>query len=223
MIASNSTDGTTIDARDQDLLNGVLDALVLEPGSYSGKRAEIILLKLQELHEKSKDIAPPTFSTFKKVLDCWSNSAEEGAPQRAEDIIALSEQLYNAGDMDMKPSLEAYMAVILAWSRSYSPEAPERIKKHIVEMRRRRSDGDSGFVLGDQLYAALIRAYAHSGRDDALAMAQAIYDATPRKVRSTVVYNALIEAHGGDSMRAEEVLQSMHHAFSMEGNDLEAP
>jgi hypothetical protein len=223
MIASGCTDESGIHAQDRELLDRVLQALVLEPGSYSGKRAEIILLKMQELHEKAKHIPPPTFATFKKVLDCWSNSLEDGAAQRSEDILLLSEELYNAGDIAMKPTWEGYMAVILAWSRSFSSEAPERIKRHLFEIKRRRSEGDSTFTLNDQLFAALIQAYARSGRGDAMSMAQAIFDATPNEMRSTAVYNALIDAHGGDSLAAEEILQTMQHSFSIEGNDLAKP
>ncbi|KAL3923751.1 MAG: hypothetical protein SGILL_001475 [Bacillariaceae sp.] len=223
MIAPDSSGHESIDAKDRELLDHILNVLVGEPSSYSGKRAEIILLRMQALHERDRKIPPPTFSTFKKVLDCYSNSGEDGAAQRAEEILLLSEELYDSGDQGMRPSMDGYMAVILAWSRSHAAEAPDMIKRHLNEIKRRRSEGDNTFAVSDLLYGALIRAYAHSGRDDATSMAQTVFNATPEVMRTTAVYNALIEAHGHDAAKAEEILLTMHHAYAIEGNSLSRP
>jgi hypothetical protein len=102
MIAKLSMEDADLDKRDADFLGDVLDILVSTKGKSSGKRAEFILLKMQEFHEKG-NLASPTFATFKKVLECWCNSAEEGATQRADDILLLAEQLYESGDKAMRP------------------------------------------------------------------------------------------------------------------------
>jgi len=189
----------------------------------SGRRAELILLKMQELHEEGRMRVPPSFGTFKKVLDCWANTSEAGAAQRAEDLLSLAEKLYGAGDTNMRPDLEGYISVITAWSSSYASEAPERIQKHLTTIKKRRAEGDTIFKMNDRIYAALIQAYANSGRENSASTALSIFEATPEDMRTTPVYNALIQAQGGDSSKAEDLLQEMHHLYFMDGNDFVEP
>lgn len=201
----------------EDFLNGVLDTLLSSNSADSGRRAEIILLKQQELYEDGNCL-PPTFETFKKVLKCWSNSQENGAPKRMENMLMLAKSLYDAGDTMLRPDFDGYMSVIIAWSRSDTPDAPERIQSHLKTLYQRRLDGDESFTIDSRVYAALIRAYANSGRDDAQTMAYSVFESAPDDLKDTSLYNLLIEAQGGDSNRAEELLQIMHMSY-FEGND----
>jgi hypothetical protein len=202
-------------------LEGILDSLVHTSKNSSGRHAEIVILKMQELSEGA-DLPPPTFASFKKVINCWSKSPEEGAALRAENLIVLAENLYNAGDTEMRPDMDGYTTVIMAWARASSQSAPDMIQRHLVEIKKRRSEGDPTFKLNDRIFAALITAYANSGREDAARMASTIFDATPYDMRTTAVYNALIEAQGGDAKKAEELLQIMHHSY-VEGNQMLKP
>ncbi len=206
----------------EDFLNGVLDTLLSKSGIDSGRRAEIILLKQQELYEEGKCL-PPTFETFKKVLQCWSKSQEKGAAaERMENMLMLADSLYEAGDKMLRPDFEGYMSVIAAWSRSHSPDAPEKIQNHLKTLHRRRLEGDQSFAIDTRVYAALIRAYTNSGRSDAQKMAYSIFQSAPDALKDTSLYNLLIEAQGGDSSRAEELLQVMHISY-FEGNEKVKP
>ena len=195
-----------------EFLNGILDTLLSSGGVDSGRRAEIILLKQQELYDEGKCL-PPTFETFKKVLGCWSNSQENGAAERMENMVLLANSLYDAGDTMLRPDFDGYMAVITEWSKSHSPDAPDKIQNHLKTLYERRLEGDESFAIDSRVYAALIRAYTNSGRGDAQTMAYSIFESAPDDVKDTSLYNLLIEAQGGDSSRAEELLQLMQLAY----------
>jgi len=83
---------------------------------------------------------------------------------------------------------------------------------------QRRLEGDETFTIDFRVYAALIRSYSNSGREDAKAMAYSIFESVPDDIKDTALYNLLIEAQGGDSIRAEELLQVMHMSY-FEGNE----
>ena len=201
----------------KEFLSGCLDALLISDSSDAGKRAEIILLKQQELFEDGKCLQP-TFETFKKVLKCWSNSEENGFAQRMENMLLLANSLCDAGDTILRPDFEGYMTVISAWSKSHTADAPDKIQNHLKTLYQRRLEGDETFRIDLRVYASLIRAYANSGRSDAQTMAYSIFESAPNDFKNTVLYNLLIEAQGGDSNSAEEILQIMRMSH-FEGND----
>ena len=205
----------------EEFLSGVLDILLSKSSNNAGRRAEIILLKQQELYEDGNCL-PPTFETFKKVLSCWSNSQEDGAAERMENMLLLADSLYDAGDTMLRPDFDGYLSVINAWSKSHSPDAPEKIQSHLKMLNQRRLEGDQTFTVDSRVYAALIRAYTNSGRSDAQSMAYSIFQSAPDHLKDTSLYNLLIEAQGGDSSRAEELLQIMHISY-FEGNDKVKP
>ena len=202
---------------DDATFDSVLDSLVKSCDPTAGQRAETILLQMQELHEEGY-LEKPAFRTFQKVLDCWATSSIESATQRTEEILKLAEGLYEAGDDDLKPTFEGYMSVVTALSRSHARDAPERIQLNLRKMQQRFDAGADDFNLDERAYCALITAYAQSGRDDAPHMAQAVYDQTPDRFKSTSMCNALILAQGGDSNRAEVLLQEMHEEY-LQGNE----
>jgi hypothetical protein len=201
----------------EEFLNGVLDTLVSSSSVDAGRRAEMVLLKQQELYEDGNCL-PPTFETFKKVLDCWSNSQENGAAERMENMLLLANSLYDDGDTMLRPDFDGFMSVITAWSKSRTPDAPDKIQSHLKTLYQRRLEGDQTFTIDSRVYAALIRAYKNSGRGDSQTMAYSIFESAPDDLKDTSLYNLLIEAQGGDSSRAEELLQIMHMSY-FEGND----
>lgn len=205
----------------EDLIYRVLDCLVQSEKSSAGQRAEMILLKMQELHENG-NIVQPAFQAFQKVIDCWVLSDMQGATERAERVLHFAETLSEDGDNHLNPTYEGYSAVIKAWSNSFLNEAPERIQRHIRKLQQRYDNGEEELKPGGDVYSALIMAYANSGRDDAALMAQTVFDNTPPAHRNTSLFNALIAAQGGDALRAESILNQMHEEF-LSGNSCTKP
>jgi hypothetical protein len=203
--------------------NSVLDSLSKSGLPSAGQLAETILLKLQELHDHGSRLDKPNFATFQKVIACWTESEMEGASRRAEEILQLAEELYEAGDNnELKPTFEGYMSVIDAVSHSYDSDAPERILRHMRKMQQLSKADDTNVLLDGRPHAALARAYSLGGRNDAALLAQKVVDETPEALRSTDLYNSLIRAQGGDSNRAEAILDEMQKAF-LRGNELMKP
>ena len=202
-------------------LNHALDALVTTRKKNSGRIGEIILLKLQDLHEKSA-CSKPTFETFKKILYCWSYSEEDNAAERMDNMLMLAQSLSDAGDNSFRPDFDGYMAVINAWSRSRMLDAPEKIQSHLKSLQERRLEGDLTFRIDSRIYIDLIRAYSITEREDSQVMANTIFESAPDHLRDTNLYNVFIEAQGGDSSRAEELLQIMHLLY-FEGDEKVKP
>jgi hypothetical protein len=194
------------------LIDFVLDSLANSGDPTAGKRAETILLKIQELYEE--DILPkPTYKTFQKVIDCWVACDEDGFAERAEEILGLAESLAEAGDSLMQPSCDGYTSVMSAWGKSHAPDAPERIQRLVRRMKQKSEEGKINFKPSEEAYNALLSAYANSGREDAGRMAQTVFDGAPAELKGTRLFNSLIAAQGGDSNRAEAILHEMHKAF----------
>jgi hypothetical protein len=203
--------------------DSVLDSLSKSGLPSAGQLAETILLKLQELHDDGSRLDKPNFATFQKVIACWTESEMEGASRRAEEILQLAEELYEAGDNnELKPTFEGYMSVVDAVSHSYDSDAPERILRHMRKMQQLSKADDTNVLLDGRPHAALARAYSLGGRNDAALLAQKVVDETPEALRSTDLYNSLIRAQGGDSNRAEAILDEMQKAF-LRGNELIKP
>ena len=200
----------------------VLEALAKSGDPSSGRRAEGIILKMQELHEKGALDLNPTFYAFQKVIDCWSNMDEEGSAARANDVLTLAERISQEGNKQTRPDRDGYMSVITAWSKSHEADAPDRIVKLIRAMKLRFDQGEREFALKESAYAALIQAYANCGNPEAAKLAQRVFDAAPEKFKNTELYNALIGAQGGDSISAEAILQEMHKAY-LDGNEMVQP
>jgi hypothetical protein len=206
---------------DVETFNSVLDSLAKSDNPKKGQHAETVLIRMQELSDKGH-FDKPNFGTFQKVIHCWAESDMDGAAERAEDVLRLAEGLFEAGDLELRPTFDGYMSVIGVLSKSYSQDAPERIQLLLQRIEQRFESGDNEFQLDERAYISLISAYAHSGRDDATQRSQTVFDESPSRIRSTGLYNVLILAQGGDSNRAEVLLQDMHRAF-LEGNDQVKP
>jgi len=203
---------------DRDLLDSILDALVQQSkhDPKAGKRAELILLAMQELNLNG--IAPPPkFDNLSKVITCQLNS--HNSARRANEILALAEKLYEEGDTDMRPTYNSYMSVIDAWSSSEDEDAPKEVQRHLKTIEKRRLEGWDDYLPPDpRSYAALIRSFANSDNDHGRDLAETVFKSTPESHKTTIVYNALISAQNGDVNRAELLLHQMHNDF-INGND----
>jgi len=200
------------DKPDAELIYSVLDALVQSGDSNAGSSAEMTLLKMQELYEEGR-LAQPTFQAFQKAIDCWAFADMDGSTERAERLLHFAEALSDDGDLHLRPTYEGYKSVIRAWALSHMNEAPERIQRHIRKIKQRHDMGAEEFKIDSEIYASLIRAYSNSGRDDATLMAQTVFDNTPDEHKTTILFNALIAAQGGDALQAEAILNQMHEKF----------
>jgi len=200
------------DKPDAELIYTVLDALVQSRDSNAGNKAEMTLLKMQELYEEGR-LAQPTFQAFQKAIDCWAFADMDGSTERAERLLHFAEALSDDGDHHLRPTYEGYKSVIKAWASSYMNEAPERIQRHIRKIKQRHDMGEEEFKIDSDIYACLIKAYANSRRDDAALMVQTVFDNTPAEHKNTVLFNAFISAQGGDALQAEAILNQMHEKF----------
>ncbi len=197
----------------EDSMHCFMDALTESSDPGSGRRAEGILLKMQEMFEDGVFDIEPTFETFQKVIDSWVDSKTDGCAGRADAVLSLAEELALEGHEKLQPDHRGYLSVITAWSTSHDEKAPDRISDLIRKMKKRYDCGDKRFVLNGTMYVSLIQAYANSGNPDAAKLAQRVFDTTPENFQDTQLYNALIGAQGGDAISAESILQEMHRGF----------
>ena len=153
--------------------SGIVDA---------GRRAESLLVKMQQLHVKDGLSTQPDSISLGSVLHSWGRSRQKGAAEHAEKILRHSLTL--PANQKMKPNTICFNSVIHAWAKCkeqpYQNEgiAAERAEALLNEMwQRHESKNNDRSVRPDRItYTGCIAAWARSGHPHAAEKAQALLD-----------------------------------------------
>lgn len=227
-----------------------LGAWVMASTSVSGQRAELLLLKMQELHEKKFD-AKPCVKSFSKVISAWVNSKHQEATIRADAILTMMNEIDWSDETDMtsfhKTLADIYLQVMKLWSSYSKPNAPEKCSQLLLQLNANTGFQHVKSVTVQRLYAALITAWARSGRKNIIASrVQEIFAEMNAQRRTggvfatndnlsfvwdSAVYHALLLAYAqaGDGTKAEAMLKSMlqeyleHHSSGVENSNSNTP
>jgi pentatricopeptide repeat protein len=199
----------------------------------AGQRAELLLLKMDELHKELDLDTQPCIKSIGKVLQCWVDSRHADAASRSEAILQLMREHYYFADGsssdnsssidDVKTLTEGYANVLRAWSLSGLPEAPEKTETLFRDLQEQVGEKNISSKVLEKCYNAMMTALTRSGRKGAAVAAQAIFDDMDRKCRNgecdflpgNQMYNSLLHgwARDGNGLRAEQVLEQMHRDY----------
>jgi pentatricopeptide repeat protein len=195
----------------------------------AGQRAELLLLKMDELHKEMDLDTQPCIKSIGKVLQCWVDSKHTDAAARSEAILQLMREHYFDSSSDAKTLAEGYANVLRAWSLSGAPEAPENTERLFRELLDQVGERNISAKVLQKCYNAMVTAWTRSGRQGAAAAAQAIFDDMDRKCRNgecdflpgNAMYNAILHgwARAGNGLRAEEVLAQMDRDYRAGNQD----
>jgi hypothetical protein len=125
-------------------------------------RAELLLKKMQKLHEDGyEDVSPDTFS-FASVLNALANSSIEGSAEKAEKILDMQQQLYKDGNQMVKPNAVCFSTVIKAYSRSKTSNAAERAESILKKMFEFQKEGNMDVQPNTITFTSVCNAWAKS-------------------------------------------------------------
>jgi hypothetical protein len=130
----------------------------------SGKRAEAILRRMQELHNSGElSNAEPNAYTYSSVLQCWANTRSREAGERAETILReMEEKSKDSGRVLV--STAAYSAVLQAYAGAGDAKSAEAFLGRLIKIIREKTGGTKPVVehLSLQNLTILLSAWARS-------------------------------------------------------------
>lgn len=215
-------------------LESLLNAWVTSCDRLAGQRAELLLVKMIELHDEARRSrttvdTKPNITSFSKAVAAWANSRHNDAPQRADDLLRLMHDMdwtteQAAAGNFQRTMASSYLIVMKMWSSSKDKRAPEKCRNLLLSL-----DGSLGLSNVEQItlqkmYAALIWAWARSGRPDAATNVQDIFlhmekHREPGGLFATEgpfrwhadVHSALLRVYSrtGEGVKAETLLKRM--------------
>jgi hypothetical protein len=110
--------------------------------SFAPHRTQRILDWMIRLSEDNPQILPDA-DCFDIVLQTWSRSGHESAPQNAEHVLGMMERLYERIESPkLKPRTTSFNAVLYAWTKSNDAKAADRASDILTFMELLETRGD---------------------------------------------------------------------------------
>jgi pentatricopeptide repeat protein len=202
---------------DKTAFDSCLNAWVAYPTRNAGQRAELLVLKMQELHEAGCD-TKPTYKTYSKIIKAWVNSKHEHALPRIDTILQTIERM-DWSDEDNPYNKETVAETYLAAMRmcSYTDRSKMAVKKCVDLFSRLNA------VLGlknveyktlQHMYAALIYSWAQSELPETATKVQEIFNEVEAQHKKKVA-----ESSGDmDPHLHSSIYQSLLHAYAKTGS-----
>lgn len=145
----------------------------------AAKRAESIVMRMEELGDILGDQVRPNVYSFNSVLDCYARcKGNEAAAEHAEKILEHMQSSYMGENRRVKPNVVSFTTVMNCWVNSKSMKSPQRVESLFQELRQRYNDtGDIHLKPSQYTYNAVIGSYARdTEREDALEKALGHFD-----------------------------------------------
>lgn len=196
----------------------------------AGQRAELLLLKMQEMYENShhRSNTKPCLKSFSKVVAAWGSSRHGDAPARADAIIQMMEEMDWSLDKADAESFcqkmtETYLVGMKLWSWSNKQDAPEKCAALLERLGRIVGHDNIKPTKLERLYAVLIDTWAKSGRPNAQLKAEGllnewkrqdkvpVFPTDQRQIWDSPLHRSILNLYAktGDGEKAEAVLNTM--------------
>ena len=164
---------------------------------YAPHRAQRVLDWMVRLYKDGQnDLAVPDAACFETVLQAWSRSRHQDAPQHTEALLVSMERLYKATHLEsLEPSTVCYNAVLSAWAKSNQEGGSERTTSVLKFME------DSPNVEPDMTsYSTVIGALARTNNPEDAKTAETLLKHVEKGFRAgntdlevdTLLYNCVI-------------------------------
>lgn len=194
---------------DEITVNSVLTAL-----ARRGELEQVV--QLQNRMEEVYGIHPDTVSN-NILIDGWSKSKRQEAPERALDILIHMEEQFKKGNRHVRPDNYSYTSVIDCFIKSNMPNAKRQAMSLLKRMKALHRD-HGGKMPSTDCYNAVLNSLASARNADSAELALSILtemestdDTIPRPNR--VTYNTCLKAcrngHTEYAVRAQELLARM--------------
>lgn len=175
-------------------------------------------------------MACPDSECFDIVLNLWSRSGLDDAPQRTEQLVLAMERLHDAtGIESLKPKTSSFNAVLVAWSRSEDPETLKHVSGIVEFMETHAKLGDTAIepdMLSYNTYVAtLARWKCHPMKAEALLKkVESNENLLPRSVFYNTVASRWAQSKLPNSYRrARSVLDRQINHYGETGDEKSKP
>ena len=105
----------------------ILNAWAKSGSKQAPQRAEGILEKMWELHEKHEFDTKPDVVSYSSVMSCWARSGQNGAAERAEALLREMQARWKDGEVGLRPNSISYTTVMHAYARRGEAEKAEAL------------------------------------------------------------------------------------------------
>jgi pentatricopeptide repeat protein len=117
---------------DSFLYNAVMDAHAKSRGHESAKRAESLLIKMEEYGDDHK--AQPNTISYTTVIDAYAKMQSNDSCVNAERIFRKMEAAHSAGNVNARPNNRSFNAVINAYVQTKNPGSALRAEEILMKM-----------------------------------------------------------------------------------------
>jgi pentatricopeptide repeat protein len=174
--------GTEGGMNDVDVFNTVVTAWAKSRGSDGPKRAQELIVFMDELGAPE---CAPNSRTFTSLIDAYAQTQELEGVKSAEEILNNVLDLHLDGRKDLEPNVATWTIVIAAYSRicksskSYKRnqlEAAKRAGRLLKRMENLYEDGRLSFGPDAITYITVMNAFAFSRNKDNIEQAEQLLD-----------------------------------------------
>ena len=217
--------------RIREFFESVLNAWVTSCDRTAGQRAELLLVKMMELHQEERGgtvvivDTNPTIQSFAKAVAAWANSRHPDAPWRADDLLRLvredvpywSAEQVASGNF-RRALADMHLLVMKMWSSlSKDPRAPEKCRELLMSLDASVGLSHVQTATLQNMYASLLWAWARSGRPDAASNAQNIFVHMEKHREPGGLFATAAAESGGCFQWHKDIYAALLRAYSRAG------
>ena len=147
--------------------NSVMGAWLKTRSPLAYQNCEKLFLKMNELYQDGNRFAKPDVVTYNTLIQAWSQSSLDEAPDQAEAIFREMKKR-------VTPDAKTYGVMINIWSKCKRPDAGEHAEAYLRELVKMTHSGNSEEKLRVFEFTSTIRAWANSGSPNAIYKADEI-------------------------------------------------
>ncbi|KAG7371769.1 PPR: pentatricopeptide repeat domain containing protein [Nitzschia inconspicua] len=128
--------------------------------SECGRRAGMLLRRMESLHESGRLSAGPDAITYVTVLNAYAFSKDRGNIEEAENLLDEMNEKYLDGDDSMKPSVRSIKVMVDAWIKQGVMEKAEELWEKYEEFLEEPKISKEDL---DEIYHAFLHGYCQIG------------------------------------------------------------
>ncbi|VEU40279.1 unnamed protein product [Pseudo-nitzschia multistriata] len=163
MISEYENSSEKNSVRPDTVVYGSLMNAYARQGDTKGA-SEVFDMMKKDYHSGNQD-AEPNVPSYNILIDAWSKSNNEDAPNQVELLLKEMIQMCSDGDIKKGPDAITYGAVINCYSKSNLQDAPQRARDLLESMIAQCKGNDTKEDIRPNTitYAAVMDAYARQG------------------------------------------------------------
>lgn len=213
------------------ILNALSKVRSTRDALANARRAESILLRMEELRKVLGDEVKPNTFCFNTVMDCYAKcSGNLSAAENTEKILRLMLKLNQGGDREVQPNAVSFTIAMNSWTKSQAKDAAVHTESLFQELKDLyATTNDNRYKPTQHTYNAILTAFAKSPNEDALGKALAVFEelvtlhneSKDQQLRPAPMHcSSIISAYAKRGMAKEAEAFLQHVLYDEDNNDV---